>query len=150
MLSHLAILMKPQLLPLWAPPSVSSYGGCSCGGFCVFPEWVIQERTCTQDKVQSLFFRSYTSSLLYLLSLTGQPCDSSREKYTGVALSGDVIHLGSSWRLATIPINPPCQPFYIWSQLCYYEWIIWLVYTSCVLLLLLLSRFSCVPLCAIP
>ena len=52
-----------------------------------------------------------------------------------------------TWRLVTIPINPPCQPFFfIWSHFCYCEQMIWLVYSCCVLLLLL-SRFRRVRLC---
>ena len=41
--------MSPQF-PLWASPSGCLYGGC-----CLLPEWVIQKRTCIQDKLQSLF-----------------------------------------------------------------------------------------------
>ena len=112
--------MRSQFLLLWASPK-----GLLMWRLLSFP------RMSGSVKNLQSFFRCYTSSVLYLLSLTGQPCDRLRENYIVVEISGDVTHLGSSWRLATIPINPPCQPFFMWSQFCYCEQIIWLGYTSC-------------------
>ena len=48
-------------------------------------------------KSSESIFRCYMSSLLYLLSLTGQPCDRLRENYTGVGISGDSIHLKAGY-----------------------------------------------------
>ena len=129
--------MKPQLLLLWPSPR-----GCSCGGCFLFPEWVIQERTCTQDKVQSLF--SDVTHLHFCICLVSQV--NPMIDWERTTQGWEYQEIRFTWRLVTIPINPPCQPFFIWSQFCYCEQIIWLVYSSCVLLLLL-SHFRCVRLC---
>ena len=44
-----------------------------------------------------VFFQILHIFTLYLLSLTGQPCDRLRESYTGVGIPGDWIHLKAGY-----------------------------------------------------
>ena len=83
--SHLAVLMRSQFLLLWASPK----------GLLIWRLLSFPRMSGSVKNLQS-FFRCYTSSVLYLLSLTGQPCDRLRENYTVVEISGDMTHLGSS------------------------------------------------------
>ena len=130
--------MKPQFLLLWA-----SARGFSCGGCCVFTEWVIQESTCTHEKFRVYFQMLYVFTPV-LLSLTDQPCDRLRENYTGVGISGDSIHLKAGYH--THQSTMPAFFFiYMISILS-----LWANYLACVLfllLLLLLSRIRRVRLC---
>ena len=95
--------MKPQFLLLWASP-----WGFSCGGCCLFSEWAIQESTCTHDKVQSLF--SDVTHLHFCICLVSQVNPVIDWERTTQGWEYQEIRF--TWRLVTIPINLPCEPFF--------------------------------------
>ena len=115
--------MKPQFLLLWA-----SARGFSCGGCCVFSEWVIQESTCTHDKVQSLC--SEVTHLHFCICLVSQVNPVIDWERTTQGWEYQEIRF--TWRLVTIPINPRCQPFFFHMISIL---LLWANYLACVLFL---------------